>query len=97
MSQRNSLANKRLRRAERSTRKPLPAYIDLIQWVRSRSSVTAGEARRIILAGTLKSGSHTIGVKELPGPNKIKVLDRFVSASHRGEIQIVMPEALNES
>lgn len=55
-------AEKRVRRMVKSMRVPLPAYIDLIQWLQDRRHArNAGEARKIIYAGRVRSESHTMG------------------------------------
>lgn len=47
------------------TRKPLPAFIDLVPWLKERGyAQTNGAARDIILAGRVKSESHTVGIAE---------------------------------
>lgn len=96
MSQRNSPEAKRARRARRTLRKGvLPAYIDLIDWVKIRSNLSTRRAVGVILAGSLKVDSHIIGVKEI-GPAKMKVLDRYVPADLRGRIEVVIPEVLRD-
>lgn len=49
------------------TRKPLPAYLDLVQFLVERRLVSSKrEAREVILAGRVKANSHTLGVGEQP-------------------------------
>lgn len=62
MAARNSRHNKRLRRVAKMVSVSLPAYIDLVQWLRSHGHATsAGAARKIIAAGRVKSESHVLG------------------------------------
>jgi hypothetical protein len=49
------------------TRRPLPAYLDLVDWMLSRGHARSRrEAREVILAGRVKANSHTLGVGEQP-------------------------------
>jgi len=58
MSRRNTLEVKRQRRVRRSLVKGrLPAYVDLVQWIKLRSNVTTPTAVRLILAGVLRVDS----------------------------------------
>lgn len=51
----------RLRKA--LTRHPLPAYIDLVKWLKTHGHAqTTGEARKLILAGRVKSNANAIGL-----------------------------------
>lgn len=49
------------------TRRPLPAYFDLVQWLLDHGHArTKREAREIILADRVMANSHTLGVGEQP-------------------------------
>lgn len=78
-------------------RQQLPPYIDLNKWLRERGYAnTAGEADRMLLAGRVKSDSHTLGtvmVMTIKGP--VKVVERIVPASLRGGLT-VLPEGHDE-
>jgi hypothetical protein len=51
----------RLRKA--LTRTPLPAYIDLIKWLKTHGHAqTTTEARKLILAERVKSNANAIGI-----------------------------------
>jgi ribosome-associated protein YbcJ (S4-like RNA binding protein) len=51
---------KRLRKA--INRRPLPAYVDLVWWLRSRGHAnTSGQAIRLMLDGKVKLESHVVG------------------------------------
>lgn len=94
MSVRNRPENKRARsRRKAITKGRLPAYIDLIQWVKMRSNISTGLARKVILAGTLRVDSHTIGVVKT---ERGKVFQQFVPAELRGRIQVIEPESLRD-
>lgn len=96
MSARNTLVNKKIRRAQRELRKGrLPAQIDLLEWIKLRSNVTTTTAARLLLAGVLRVDSHKIGFKMLKGGRK--VLDPYVSANLRGRIEIHVPENLADA
>lgn len=62
------IESKRARRVTRAlTRKPLPAYLDLIQWLIDHGHARSRRlAREIILAERVKANSHTLGVGEQP-------------------------------
>lgn len=95
MSARNTLEAKRARRARRTLKKGrLDCYVDLVHWVKMRSSLTTHTAIRVILAGALKVDSHTIGVKEHQG---VKFFERCVPADVAARIEIVTPEKLRDA
>jgi hypothetical protein len=63
---------KAARRLEKAlTRRPLAAYLDLFKWLREHGpegsyksyADTNGQARSIVLAGRVKSESHTVGLE----------------------------------
>lgn len=55
-----------------------PAYIDLVQWLKDRRyAQTTGEAERIILAGRVKSESHTLGIYKVEKPKLSKLQVRL--------------------
>jgi hypothetical protein len=92
VSQRNSREAKRARRLRREiTSGTHKTQIDLIQWVKARSSVTTGMAEKIIKSGALMIDSHPIGIRKV-GDRTLLV--RYVPAEWSSRIQIVMPEAL---
>lgn len=92
MSARNRRDEKKLRTLRRALRKGrLPAYIDLTQWLRDRNYCqTVGAARRMILAGHVKSESHPLGVaiREDDDGNKFRVFEPRVSAALRPTIRV---------
>lgn len=81
-------------RAEaRSQKEQPPAYIDLVEWVRQRAHISRGRAAKVILAGSLKVDSHTIGVTRIKTHDGHKrLLNRYVPADLRGRIEVVKPE-----
>lgn len=92
MSARNRQQAKKLRSLERIIRKGrLPAYIDLIQWLRDRRyASTAGGAREIIEAGRVRSESHTLGSRlalDRTG-QKTQVFEQYVPARLRDTIRV---------
>lgn len=89
MSRRNSLEAKKARRTRKLLRAPLPAYIDLIEYIKMRVNVTTTVAERIILAGVLRVDSHKIGVEHTPQGKRLR---RFVPADLRDRIVVVPPE-----
>lgn len=78
MSRKNSLEAKKARRTKKLFRKELPAYIDLVDWIKIRQPMSTQLAMRIINLGWLKSDSHTL-------------TDRYVPASLRGNIELHVP------
>lgn len=82
---RRPIAEKRAKRLRKAMRKQLPEFMDVVWWVRSHGHAdTGGKARDLILAGRLKSESHTVGIKtekRLDATGKVvdeKVVDRYV-------------------
>lgn len=63
LSARNRRPEKKIRKLRRSLRQGrVPAYIDLVQWLRDRGyAQTAGAARRLIVEGRVVSESHVLG------------------------------------
>lgn len=89
MSARNTHENKRQRRNLRKLRKGrLPAYINLIEWIKLRSNVTTFEAQNLLLAGVLRVDSHKLGF--VTRDNK-KFLSPYVNADVRGRITVHDP------
>lgn len=88
---------RRKQRAERKAHKAqLPARIDLIEWVKMRSNLSTGKSVAVILAGSLKADSHTLGVKTLKNLDGTprKVFERYVPAELRGRIEVHTPKEL---
>lgn len=87
---------KRAARVRKMLRKELPAFIDLIQWLRVRGyAQTAGQAEKLILDGRVRSESHTLGIgkglKAKPGIN-IKILrGHRVTEEDFDEVPVVQP------
>jgi hypothetical protein len=69
---------KKANRVRKLMRRQLPAYIDLVAWLKQHGYAdTTGEAHKIILARRVKSESHVIGLTKgkVPKDNaRIKVL-----------------------
>lgn len=57
------ILKKKLARLRKATqRTPLPAYIDLIRWLKDRRHAnTTGEALRLLVDGKVRSESHVVG------------------------------------
>lgn len=84
----------RMRKA--MTRKPLPAYVDLVKWLRSRGHAqTGGAARDLILAGRLMSDSHKVGITTEPRLNAVgkvedvEVVDRYLPVERAKNLRVV--------
>lgn len=92
MSQKNSSDNKKRQRVLKSLKTELPAYIDLIDYVRSRTRCTEATARKVLLSGALRVDSHPVGYKF--DANGKKYLDPYIPASKRADIRIVKPKEL---
>lgn len=94
MAHRSVEQKKRRRVAKSLRRKPLPAFIDPVQWLLDRRLVkTKREARVLILDGRLKSESHAVGIGDgmvADGlgykPGKVVAL---VPAERRGSLRVV--------
>ncbi len=96
MSQRNSRENKKRRRVAKEMRKmdPIPAYIDLIEYVKFRTRCTTGMAKKLILNDCIRIDSHILGYKwmmnEVQGKN-VKVIHPWVSDEIRERLEFHMP------
>lgn len=66
MSRRNSLEQKRARRARKLLRKELPNFIDLVIWLKQRERMSTGMALKIIHSGWIHSESHQLKVRYVP-------------------------------
>lgn len=86
-------------RERKARRKPLEARIDLVEWVRARSNMSRGRARKVILAGSLKVDSHIIGYRKahLIDGGGIKVPEFLVPAEYGPRIRVVKPEWLSKA
>lgn len=85
MSIKNSLENKKRRRVAKSITIGLPAYINLIEYVKDRTRCTTGTATAVLLSGAIKVDSHTVGYKTVGGK---KVLQPLLPAEMRDRIMI---------
>ncbi len=88
-----SQAEKKLRRLRKAVnRRPLPAYIDLVRWLKDRGHAqTTGGANRLLVAGRVRSDSHTVG--RMRGPKDEWVPARLVPANLRERLVV---DALSE-
>ncbi len=92
MSARNKPVAKKHRRVWRQFKKAstqVPAYIDLVQWIKLRRNLTTGECHRLLRAGVLRVDSHKLGYKEVDG---VKYPDQFVPAHLNTRITVHQPE-----
>lgn len=88
------LGRKRANRVRKAFRATLPSYIDLVGYLKDRGfASTSGEAEKIILAGRVKSESHTLGIakgKVLRDDAKLKAaLGREITEDDLKEIDVV--------
>jgi hypothetical protein len=59
------ILKKKANKLRKAMRRQLPAYIDLVQYLKDRRYArTTGEAEEIILAKRVKSESHVLGIKK---------------------------------
>lgn len=92
-----SITQKNLHRIAKQVRQPLPAHIDLVQWLIDRGHAqTRGDARKIILAKRVKTESHVLGVKTVPVIQKDgksvaneDVVAPYVPATLRKKIEVL--------
>lgn len=76
MSHRPIEAKKRRRTAKVFARTPLPAYLDLVQYLTDRGHAnTKRQAREIILAKRVRADSHILGVGKSMVPTKSSAVD----------------------
>lgn len=96
MSQKNSRENKKRRKVLKSLRAPLPAYIDLIDYVKVRTRCTTATAQKVCLSGALMVDSHPVGYKwEKRGKESVKVLDPYLPADKYSSLRVVKPKDEN--
>lgn len=96
MAARNRPQEKKVRAMRRALRKGrLPAYIDLVDWLRVRKyAQTAGAAREMLMDGKVKSESHPLGLRviDVEGKDgemkKVRILDPLVPARLRDSIYV---------
>lgn len=87
---------KRARGVRKLLRKELPAYIDLIHWLKVRGyAQTTGQAEKLILGGRVRSESHKLGIgkgRKIKKGTEIKLLrGGSVTEDDWEEIPMVMP------
>lgn len=65
---RRPIEEKQRRRASKVfSRRALPVYFDLVRWlVEHDRAATNREARELLLAGKVRSGSHVVGMRKVP-------------------------------
>lgn len=91
---RRPIQEKKLRRLRKAVgRTPLPAYIDLIDWLKTRGHAdTSGQARKLILAERVKSESHTLGIQRTGAGVVLDGQWPRVPARHAASIRVVPAE-----
>lgn len=87
---------KRAARVRKLLRNELPAYIDLIDWLKVRRyASTTGEAEKMILDGRVRSESHKLGIgkgRRIKKGTEIKILrGGSVEESDWEEVPMVGP------
>lgn len=94
MSHRPSFEKKMRRFRKQLGRKRLPAYIDIIEWLKDHGHAqTTGEAIRLLLDERVKSESHTVGLRPetvLVGETLAtrNVVSRYVPAGARSTLYV---------
>lgn len=98
MSARNTLEAKKRRRVIKALRITPPAVIDLIDYVKVRTRCTTSTAEAVLLSGALKVDSHVVGRKTVIDPlgKEQLVVNRYLPAKFRKDIQIISPELLGQ-
>jgi hypothetical protein len=102
MSARPIEQKQRRRVAKTLRRRPLPAYIDLVEWLVARGHApTKRAARDLILAKRVRSESHTLGVQRerVPGPKAMLeyALGREVTMVEEDVVQPLVPANLRDT
>jgi len=90
--------DKKLNRLRKSMRVSPPAFLDLVAWLRDhRYAQTAGAARKLILDGKVRHGSHTIGIRyeealDAKGEvEQVPYVYPYVPSEWRGELIVLGP------
>jgi hypothetical protein len=74
MSHRANNAKKINRLRKTIARRPLPAYIDLVQYLQDRGHAqTAGQAKRMLLDGKVRVGANAVGRRADPTAKPVPV------------------------
>lgn len=94
MSRRNSLEEKKRRRAAKLFRATPPAWIDLEEYVMVRAKCSRATAKKVILSGAIRIDSHPIGFKLTK--NDGKEYAPMIPAKHRDALTVVAPEFLSK-
>lgn len=100
-----SITDKKLNRLRKAVnRRPLPAYVDLVAWLKDRRYArSTGEAESLILAGRVKSDSHVIGITKARMPTKASTLNLLlgrhedVEYEEREVVERMIPKARMEN
>lgn len=89
MAKTNSRENKKRRRIAKSITIGLPAYINLIDYVKDRTGCSNSTAKRTLFEGVLMIDSHPIGYKwqKINGRDE-KVLDPLLPAELKDKITV---------
>lgn len=90
------IRKKQAARLRKALRSELPAYFDLIRYLKDRRIArTTGEAKAIILAGRVRSESHKLGIgkgHQVRESSKIKAaLGRPLEKDDFEEVDVVNP------
>ena len=90
MSRRDITTKKLYRLRKQLVRQSLPAYINLIEWLKDRRyAQTSGAAKKMLLEGKVRVDSHPVGRRPLPGGTSDDyILDPYTSAENRSRIMV---------
>lgn len=94
MSRRNSLEEKKRRRAAKLFRATPPAWIDLEEYVMIRAKCSRDVAKKVILSGAIRVDSHPVGFKRVKGDRKEYA--PMIPAKHRDALNVVTPEFITK-
>lgn len=73
MSRRQNNAKKVARLRKTLRRQPLPAYIDLVTWLKDRGyAQTTGQAKAMLLAGRVRVAANAVGRRANPHARRHK-------------------------
>lgn len=90
------IIDKKVNRMVKALRKGrIPAYIDLVKWLKDHDYAdTTGQAKRIIEGGHVKADSHVLGTRWAltPEGTKREVFEQFVPANLRERLTCSAPK-----
>ncbi len=89
---------KKEQRLIKALRKPLPAYLNLVDYIKMRKRVSTSMAHKVLLSGAITVDGKPVGyiTYEDLGQEK-KMVAPMIPAEWRDRIEITMPDMLKDA